>query len=326
MHASTAFAFQSKPYGPSIRWKPATPLATKFKIRQFFRALVTITGRMSKRTAALFACVAMAVAHAEPPVTSATETANFATFNQWMAEVKGCQNVHSFSRPDVNRGVVEAVLTCQALKLGGYDGEFKLVLAPNYTRAMLMAAEGEATMPSESLWTEDLDEHKFYATKPLLMDGDSPRGIYVRADKVKRYTVKTLADLRKLKAVMSSNWIKDWATLKDMAITTEDAGTGVALLKMVGADRAQFTLFGFNANPEFELFSEGIKFVPLPGVKISLHGERRMAVSKAAPNGLEVFNALNKGIEILLANGTIARAWRESGYINKRTDAWVTLN
>jgi hypothetical protein len=275
---------------------------------------------------ALLALTAMASAHAAPPVTAATETANFNTFTQWMAEVKGCHNVRNYNRPDINRGIVEAVLTCQALKLGGYDGEFKMVVAPNYTRAMLMAAEGEATMPSESLWNEDLDEKKFFSTKPLVVDGESPRGIYVRADKLKSYNVKTLADLRKLKAVMPSNWVKDWATLKEMGIPTEDAGTGVALLKMVGADRAQFTLFGFNANPEFEMLAEGTKFVPLPGVKISLHGERRMSVSKAAPNGLEVFNALNKGIEILRANGTIARAWRESGYINKRTDSWITLN
>jgi hypothetical protein len=29
---------------------------------------------------------------------------------------------------------------------------------------------------------------------------------------------------------------------------------------------------------------------------------------------------------VMRANGTIARAWRESGYINKRTESWMALN
>jgi hypothetical protein len=191
---------------------------------------------------------------------------------------------------------------------------------------MLMAATGEATMPTETLWTGDLDEKKFYATKPLLADGEIVFGAFVRADKLKSYSVKNLSDLKKLKAVTSRNWVKDWGTLTGMGVDTLDASSLESIYKMIGADRAQFTLWSFNALPSFEVTVESVTLAPLPGIKILMHGERRLAVSKAAPNGLEVFNALNKGIEILRANGTIARAWRESGYINKRTESWTALN
>jgi ABC-type amino acid transport substrate-binding protein len=146
------------------------------------------------------------------------------------------------------------------------------------------------------------------------------------ADKLKMYNVKTVEDLRKLKATTSSNWVKDWTVLKAMGVPIEEASTWPSMLKMVAADRAQFTMFEFKPTPDFVTVQEGVKLAPLPGVRVTLHGERSMAVSKAIPNGKEVFNALNKGIEILRANGTIARAWRESGYIDKRTDSWVSLN
>lgn len=259
-------------------------------------------------------------------VTSVAEPVNLEYVNTWIAEAKGCENIRSYARPNIIRFSVEAVLACQALKLGGYDGEYKLVPAPNHTRAMLMAATGEATMPTETLWTEDLDEKKFYATKPLLADGDIVFGAFVTADKLKSYSVKNLNDLKKLKAVTSRNWVKDWATLTGMGIDTLDANSLEAIYKMIGANRAQFTLWSFNALPSFEVTVESVTLAPLPGIKILMHGERRLAVSKAAPNGKEVYEALNKGIEILRANGTIARAWRESGYINKRTESWTALN
>jgi hypothetical protein len=265
-------------------------------------------------------------AQAAPAVTSVADPVNLEYVNTWIAEAKGCENIRNYARPNVIRFSVEAILACQALKLGGYDGEYKLVPAPNYTRAMLMAANGEATMPTETLWAEDLDEKKFYATKPLLADGEIIFGAFVKADKLKSYNVKTLADLKKLKAVTSRNWVKDWGTLTGMGVNTLDASSLESIYKMVGADRAQFTLWSFNALPSFEVTVESVTLAPLPGIKIVMRGERRLAVSRAAPNGKEVFEALNKGIEILRANGTIARAWRESGYINKRTDSWVALN
>lgn len=279
-----------------------------------------------KQIAALLMAFHLAQASAAPAVTASSEPVNLEFVSNWFSEARGCENIRNFARPNVIRFSIEAVLTCQALKLGGYEGEFKLVPAPNYTRAMLMAGTGEVTMPAETLWSEDLDEKKFFATKPLLADGDIVFGAFVKADKLNGYKVRNLNDLRKLKAVTSRNWVKDWATLNALGVETLDASTLESIYKMVGADRAQFTLWSFNALPNFETTVDGVTLVPLPGVKIYMHGERRLAVSRAAANGLDVFNALNKGIEILRANGTIARAWRESGYINKRTESWTPLN
>ncbi|GEM_PF-1794083 len=295
---------------------------TKLSFHPIFRRL---TGTVSFRGLALCTLL-IGNALASPAVTSVADPVNLEYVNTWIAEAKGCENIRSYARPNIIRFSVEAVLACQALKLGGYDGEYKLVPAPNYTRAILMAASGEATMPTETLWSEDLDEKKFYATKPLLADGEIVFGAFVRADKLKTYNVKNLADLKKLKAVTPRNWVRDWGTLASLGVNTLDASNLEAIFRMIGADRAQFTLWSFSALPGHEVTVDSVTLAPLPGIKILMHGERRLAVSKASANGLEVFNALNKGIEILRANGTIARAWRESGYINKRTESWTALN
>jgi len=99
-----------------------------------------------------------------------------------------------------------------------------------------------------------------------------------------------------------------------------------SIYKMIGAERADFTLWSFNSQPGFEITVESVTLAPLPGIKVTMHGDRRFAVSKAYPDAQAILNALNKGLEILRSNGTIARAWRESAYINKRTESWTALN
>ena len=281
---------------------------------------------LSKLGFAVTAALLLGNAAAAPPVTTGMVKSNFDYVTTWFSEARGCENIQSYVRAGNKRSIVEAVLTCQALKLGGYKGEYKMLVTPNYTRAMLQAANGETTMPSETLWTDELDEKKFYTTKPLLADGDFVVGVFVPADKVKSYSIKSVADLKKLKGVTSSLWVKDWATLKDMGVELLDTPTDDSMFKMIAADRAQFTLWSFNSNPNFEVTLDGLTMAALPGVKIYLHGERSLAVSRAVPHGKVVFEALNKGIDILRANGTLARALRESGFINKRAESWTALN
>lgn len=265
-------------------------------------------------------------AGAEPAVTSAAEKVIVDNFAAWTAQAKGCENIHNYQSPYANRGTVEAVLTCQALKLGGYGGAFVLVPVPNYTRAKVMATAGEVTMPTETLWLEDVDERVFYSPKPLIADGEFVKGVYVKASNSKKVAVSNLNDLRKYKAVMPKLWWKDWAALQDMKIDTMDAATKESIFNMVEAERADFTLLEFSAENSMAQNLGKISLLPVPGVKIILHGERRLAISKSAPNGLAAFNAISKGVDQLRANGTIARAWRESGFISKQTERWSALN
>lgn len=262
---------------------------------------------------------------AQPVIVGVTGDDPLAKLGKVFKDANGCENIKSydFSAQSFGRSYIEIILSCQALKLGGYAGEFKMVNTENYNRTIAQAAEGKVTMPSSTLWSEDLDEKLFYKTKPLLADGEIVAGVFVLSSKLKSYNVKTKEDLKKLKGVTDKNWVKDWATMTAIGGEVIDAPN---MTLMIQGGRADYTFTTFNSSPTLEVEWDGVTLAPLPGVKVYLHGERSLAVSRAAPNGKEVFDALNKGIETMRKNGTINRAWRESGFINKRTASWTALN
>ena len=259
-------------------------------------------------------------------VLAAAEKIQYQTYTAWVREAGGCANIQSYQSPYATRGTVEAVLTCQALRLGGYTGEYKLVMVPNYTRAIMLANSGEVAMPAETLWLEDIDSKAYYSTLPLIADGEFMKAIYVEAASLPKLAIRNLQDLRNYKAVTSRLWLKDWAALADMGVTTLDAATKEAMVNMVASDRAQFTLMEFRSGPSTELRMGASTLVPVPGLKVILHGERRLSISKRAAHSQEIFAAINRGLELLRKNGTLARAWHESGFISAQADGWTALN
>jgi hypothetical protein len=263
---------------------------------------------------------------ADTAVLAAAEKIQYQTFSAWVKEAGGCEKIRSYQSPYATRGTVESVLTCQALRLGGYPGAYKLVMVPNYTRAIMLANSGEVAMPAETLWLEDIDTKAYYSTVPLIADGEFEKAVYVQSSNLKNLTIRNLTDLQKYKAVTSRLWLKDWAVLGNMGITTLDASTKEAIVNMVATDRAQFTLMEFRSGSETELRLGSTTLTQVPGVKVILHGERRLSVSKNAPHALEIFNALNLGLSQLRKNGTLARAWRESGFISRQAEGWQALN
>jgi hypothetical protein len=66
--------------------------------------------------------------------------------------------------------------------------------------------------------------------------------------------------------------------------------------------------------------------VPINNLKMFLPDTRHFVVSKRHPEGKAVFQALNKGLEILRINGTIEKALKQSGFINEKVTDWQTIN
>ena len=263
---------------------------------------------------------------ATDPVTAAAEQVIVNNFARWTKAEGGCENIKSFASPYANRGTVEAVLACKALKIGGYDGAFLLVAVPNYERALVEAASGRVSMPAETLWDVDLDKKVFYGTDPLIAQGEFEKGIYVRPQNQHKWVIKTVADLQKLTCVMPARWRVDWNTLQHMKVKTIDVSTKEAIFRMVNHERGDCTLLEFSARADLGNTVDGIRLVPIMGVKVTLDGQRRLAISKKAPHAVEIFNAINRGIAQLRANGSITRAWQESGFLGGVERNWVIIN
>jgi hypothetical protein len=63
----------------------------------------------------------------------------------------------------------------------------------------------------------------------------------------------------------------------------------------------------------------------LPNCKVAIMGSRSWIVAKASPLADVILHALARGVKILRDNGTIARAYQESGFFNPRVADWKGL-
>jgi hypothetical protein len=73
------------------------------------------------------------------------------------------------------------------------------------------------------------------------------------------------------------------------------------------------------------LLDEGLKLIPIPNYKLKLKGERVWIINKSFPGAKDVIKAFEKGFKILDEQGTIQRAYRESGFINDRVKDWTEI-
>jgi len=98
------------------------------------------------------------------------------------------------------------------------------------------------------------------------------------------------------------------------------------IVRMVSIKRGDFLLASFQNTEDLSFFSEGIKLVPIQGLKVGLQGSRHFAISKNYPKSKELFKALNKGMKILRKEGIIKKAYEQSGFFNEKVKNWKKLN
>ncbi|WP_158300861.1 ABC transporter substrate-binding protein [Chromobacterium sp. ATCC 53434] len=245
-------------------------------------------------------------------------------YKKWIDTAGGdCTKIETYKSIYATRAAVEMILLCQALRTGGYHGPIELVAMPNYSREVREAEQGHVDMPSESLWSIDIQPNEFYVTPPVIKQGDFEKGLYTATGK--NITVKHLSDLKKYTAAMSSLWVVDWKTLKGMDLTVENVSTEDGIFDMVTSGRADFTILEFTTLPGMQQSFRGKTLFPVPGVKISLDGERSFVVSKQSPHGKMVFLVFSAGLKEMVKSGTIHRAWVESGFFNQNVESWIDL-
>lgn len=71
---------------------------------------------------------------------------------------------------------------------------------------------------------------------------------------------------------------------------------------------------------------EGKHFTPIKNVKVVLPDTRYFIVSKTHPEGKKIIAALEKGLKILRHRGVIAKALKQSDFINEATSGWQIIN
>ena len=228
------------------------------------------------------------------------------------------------------RDVVEVVLIIQALSLGGYKLNLSFLPVESYSRQLIEIKDGRAAIPLTSIWSSDAEllSEQTYLSSTLVKAEDFVAGFYVKSDNLKALSVKNRSQLAKLTAVSNPRWRRDWTVLSSLISESNLHGSVLwpSMVKMVEFGRVDFLLAPFQATADLSLSFEGVRLVPIQGLKVSLGEGRRLIFSKKHPKGQELHEAFEKGFAIMKRNGVIKQAYTESGFYNEAVKDWVMID
>jgi ABC-type amino acid transport substrate-binding protein len=248
-------------------------------------------------------------------------------FNHWTASTPW-DKIEHYQGPDAIRPVVDLVLQLQALKAGGLDFDYELVVYPGFERAKLETVQGKADLSAETVWDRDITEHadKLLKTDPIIRNGEFEKGLYVLSTNAAALKVASVDDLKNFSCAVPAAWSLDVELLEQLHTKNmEKPGRIENVFLMLEKGRVDFALMEFSATPDLTVENNGVRLVPIPNCKVALNDSRSWIVSKASAESAAIFAALDKGTKALRAEGRLERAFKECGFLNQNTANWKRL-
>ena len=239
-------------------------------------------------------------------------------------------SIQHYGGPGARRDVIELVLLQQALLLGGFNQPLTMDIEQSYLRGLRNIAEGRDITSAGLVWNNDITTlgDSVYTSRALVHDGEFLIGLYTSPKNATALATKTREELIELRAVTSAQWQPDLAALQQVGVKRILlTPSWVNMVRMIEAGRADITIAPFQSTPgmAFEV-AGGATMVPIPGIKLCLHGSRHWPVSRQHPQGKAFFEALERGLAELEKNGTVKRAYRECGFFHPDVEQWKLLN
>lgn len=238
------------------------------------------------------------------------------------------QGLDHYGGPHTRRDVVEMVLLLQALHRGGLSQPVVLEAFPTGARILREVELGRAVCSGNSYWREDVAPNSahFFFSDALVQAGQFEAGLYTVPGNHQAMAARTLGDVRQLRALSNRSWSVDWHTLEQLGVQQlQHVAQWSGMPKMVEANRADFLLAPFQASEDLSLVVDGVRLVPIPGIKVGLNGTRHFLVSRQHPSGRALLQHLNLGLASLRQHGLIRQAYVQSGFFNPQVARWTTL-
>lgn len=248
-------------------------------------------------------------------------------YTAWLGQ-REATTIADFSGAHSQRDVVEVALFLQALNRGGYDQSVQLVSVPSYARLQEELRFARVAASANSMWMTDIFQlPNVAASGAVIADGQFEAGVYVRPEFTVADNVDDREDqVRALHFVCSPSWTSDWSTLQHLHVQVTSAPTWESMVLMIHQGNADAVLAPFQATADWSLTAFDQQLLPVPGVKVALRGSRHFAVAVQYPGGNALLTALNTGLASLLKDGTVQRAYQQSGFINPLVAQWAVLS
>ncbi|WP_096086079.1 substrate-binding periplasmic protein [Agaribacterium haliotis] len=220
-------------------------------------------------------------------------------------------------------GAVELALLCKALLREG-PLEFEFVLAPNYARALKLLEQGRADIAAETIWFEDANPDSFWLSEPLLLIGESEKGLYL--PKGHRALGATSVDIRALSAITTAGWRQDRMVLDELSAHSRQVVKQQSIFELLKLGRADFTLLSFPNSAALTVERYGGEFEPLPGVRVLMPSSRHYAISRRSLHGKALQQRLNTVLARMRRTGELNDYLRHLGIGNPAVSGWRVVN
>jgi len=237
-------------------------------------------------------------------------------------------SISNFTGEGSRRDVVEVILMQQAFSLSGINSPIRFIQHDSYQRILTELHLGRAHMTATSIWLTDLEDiqDQVYSTHPIINNGEFEAGFYSRPNNLRALSAKNLTDIRSLSIVSSKGWKVDWKTLTRLEMNKLEHNVAwLSMVRMVNAGRVDILLAPFQPTEDLSLTVEGIRLIPIPKLKLGLEGSRHFVISKNYPHAKQLTSDFNRGLNQLIAQGIVKKAYHESGFINAKVKHWKKL-
>lgn len=280
----------------------------------------------------LFACFALVImfdpaqAAKRLTITVSAEPRNIQVFKEFVAQSGPIEDIRSLDCEQDSRPLASLIILLQALAEGDLPAQINFLSVPNSARMRMAVSNGHAVASGEDLFSNAFTDD-VYITSELIPIGEFVKGIYVLQNNTHALNMKTLDEIRTLKAVSSFAWKLDWETLKAMDLAELRSVPRMPLMTtLVHQKKVDFAMLEFPACDDLTLRFDNETLVPIPGMKVSIHDSRHFMISKTHPDGKRVYEAFERGLKILKKSGRLKKLYTDVGIYNRKVADWKIIN
>lgn len=244
-----------------------------------------------------------------------------------------CPVIAAFPLRGASRLDAELLLLCNAFRAAGTPVRLEFVAQPNYNRALAEVITGRIDLPSQTVWSSELDEHPdaLLPSLAIVRRGEWQAGLYTTENRADVLAVRSVEELQQLIGVAPRNWVEDWRALGTIGlkeVLDVQVSDADPILQMIHAGRADVTLRQFSSAPDlgWDLGYAPARILPIAGFKVALEASRHFAVSRARPDAETLVRQLDVGLAELRQRGVIAGVLEAIGLLQPRVAGWRVVN
>jgi len=229
--------------------------------------------------------------------------------------------ITSFRGHNIRRDVVDMIIAQQALKLGGFNKNFKYKVGKINFRNTKLLEQGALLLSFDTYWLSDAKElkEKVYISSPVIKKGQYLAGVFANPTNEKVFSIQSLSDFKGLTSVSTPRWRTDWYTLMNLPLKEVfQEHEWLGQTRMVHLKWADFMLMPFMPARGNVYKLENIELKAVPGIAVILDDSRHFVISKKHPDGLLAYKALQVGLNKLRKQGLIMQAYKEAGFIPEK--------